>query len=219
MGVVLQVAVGLSLLVPMIGPIGAAELTLEIVNDKRLPVADAVVVLAPQKLDGTVVKAPPLPQRQVVGQRKETFIPHVLIAPRGGQVVFTNEDATRHHVYSFSPAKAFELVVAPGGTSDPVSFDRTGVVVVGCNIHDRMLAYIYVTDQPWAALADKNGRASFSDLPEGIYLTRLWHPRLRPGHLELTQVVTLDATDATLEMTLDLLPDQSHRPDRERMKY
>jgi hypothetical protein len=82
-----------------------------------------------------------------------------------------------------------------------------------------MLAYIYVTDQPWAALTDKSGRASFSRLPEGSYLARLWHPRLRPGRPEPTQAIALAGDATTIEMSLDLLPDHGYRHDRERMKY
>ena len=201
----------------MVGPVKAAELTLEITDGNHQPVADAVIVLTPEKLDRTAVG--PLPQRQVVDQRKEAFIPHVLIAPKGGQVVFTNSDTTRHHVYSFSPAKAFELVVVPGGSSGPLIFDRLGVVAVGCNIHDRMVAYIYVTDQPFAMLTDKAGRVSFPGLPEGAYQARLWHSRLRPGRPEPTETVTLSTGRATVAISLDLMPDQGHRRDRERMKY
>ena len=219
MRVVQHVVVGLTVSVLVVGPIRAAEVALQITDGQQRPVADAVITLVPQKADATAPVPRSLPARQFMGQRFETFIPAVLIVPQGGQVVFTNEDATRHHVYSFSPAKAFEMVLAQGETSEPVKFDRTGVVAIGCNIHDRMVAHVYVTDLPWGALTDKEGRASFSSIPDGTYVARLWHPRLRPGRPEPAQVVTVSGGATTVEASLDLVPGWGHSRDRERVKY
>lgn len=214
-----QHVVGLTLLVLTAGSPGAAELTLHITDSQRRPIGNAVITLAPQASGRTVSNPRPLSPKQTMGQQHEIFIPPVLIIPQGGQVVFTNEDATRHHVYSFSPVKAFEFVLAQGETSEAITFDRTGVVAIGCNIHDRMVAHIYVTEQPWGALTDNNGYATFSGLPEGTYVARLWHPRLRPGRPEPTQTVTVSSGTATVEASLDLVPGWGHSRDRERVKY
>ncbi|MBV8165668.1 MAG: methylamine utilization protein [Alphaproteobacteria bacterium] len=198
-----------------------AELTVLVSDADGRPVADAVVTLAPRSPEATVVAAhaPALPPRVVIDQRNETFIPYVQIVPRGGEVAFSNSDQTRHHVYSFSPVKAFEFVLAPGESSAPVRLERIGVVAVGCNIHDRMVAYLYVTDQPWAAQTDSQGRAVFHDLAEGSYMLHSWHPRLRPGRPEPTQPVELAGAPGQAAVRLALLREQQHQMDHERARY
>jgi hypothetical protein len=133
--------------------------------------------------------------------------------------VFRNSDLTRHHVYSFSPARAFEFVLAPGEQSDPVRLERAGVVALGCNIHDRMVAYLYVTDMPWAALTDADGRAVLGDLPEARYTLHAWHPRTRPGRPEPSQSVTVAAGANQAAVSLALLREPSRALDRDRVKY
>ncbi len=108
-------------------------------------------------------------------QRNKQFAPHVLPVRTGTAVSFPNSDNVRHQVYSFSPAKRFELPLYHGTQAEPVIFDKPGVVVLGCNIHDGMIGYILVDDSDWNAVADGNGRASVS-LPEGNYRISFWHP-------------------------------------------
>ena len=100
----------------------------------------------------------------------------MLAVRTGTSVSFPNSDDIRHQVYSFSPAKRFELRLYQGTPSEPVLFDKPGLVVLGCNIHDWMLGYIYVTDDPWFAVSDEHGRAAIADLPAGRYAVTLWHP-------------------------------------------
>jgi plastocyanin len=219
MGVVGYIAVGVILV--LAGPLGAAELVVRVTDRDGRPVPDAVVALAPRGAEASALAAhAPVPTRElVVDQRNETFIPYVQIVPRGGQVTFRNSDLTRHHVYSFSPIKAFEFVLAPGEASDPVRFERAGVVAIGCNIHDRMVAYLYVSDLPWATLTDQQGQAVLRDLPETGYLVHTWHPRLRPGRPEPTQPVTLEGASSQVAVSLALVRDPSSQPDHERARY
>jgi hypothetical protein len=210
-----QGVVGFVTAVMMIGPLAAADLAVQVTDGDGRPVPDAVITLTP---DGGAAGTP-LPRRAEVDQRNETFIPYVQIVPRGGEVVFRNSDLTRHHVYSFSPVRAFEFVLAPGEQSDPVRFERTGVVALGCNIHDRMVAYLYVTDMPWAALTDTDGRAVLSGLPEASYTMHAWHPRARPGRPEPTQPVTVAAGANRATVSLALLREPSRALDRDRVKY
>ncbi len=79
-----------------------------------------------------------------------------------------------HHVYSFSEAKTFELALYKGNAHPPLVFDRPGVVVLGCNIHDSMLGYILVVDTPHFASTDAAGALSL-DEPAGrrLLLARL----------------------------------------------
>lgn len=134
-------------------------------------------------------------------------------------MVFRNSDPTRHHVYSFSPVTQFEYVIAPRGTSPAVALPKAGVVAVGCNIHDGMISYLYVTDAPWAARTGRAGRAVI-DLPAGAYTVRVWHPRLPPARPDLVQDgVTLGAGGARLAFSLALRPDPRLQFDREHTRY
>jgi hypothetical protein len=99
----------------------------------------------------------------------------------GSTVAFPNRDSVRHHVYSFSPAKRFELPLYAGVPAQPVLFDKPGVVVLGCNIHDWMIGYIYVSESPWFAKTGADGKALLADLPARAYTVRVWHPQLTTG--------------------------------------
>jgi len=92
-------------------------------------------------------------------------------------VVFHNQDPTRHHVYSYSPAKQFERPVPANSDAPRVTFDKPGIVALGCNIHDQMLAYAVVLDTPYFARADEKGVVSIPNLPNGNYKATIWHPR------------------------------------------
>ena len=90
-------------------------------------------------------------------QQNRQFVPHVMVVPPGTDVAFPNRDNTQHHVYSFSPARTFEIELYAGVPEAPVRFGNTGVVELGCNIHDRMQGFILVTDQRHG-MTDDQGR-------------------------------------------------------------
>ena len=201
------------------GPSGAADLVVQVRDKDGQPVADAVVTLAPRG-GAAAPSAAAIPSEPlIVDQRNETFIPYVLVVPRGGEVAFRNSDLTRHHVYSFSPVRAFEFVLVPGQQSSAVRLERAGVVAVGCNIHDRMVAYLYVTDLPWHALTDKDGRATLSGVPEAAYDMQTWHPRLRPGRPGPVEPVTVAVGTNRLEVSIALLSEANRMSDHERARY
>lgn len=158
-------------------PAHAAKISIEITDGNGHPAANAVVALT-----AVGQAAPPsrLPSEAVIDQRKETFIPLVTLLRKGGRVTFTNNDTTMHQVYSFSAVKQFAFEIDEGRRSEPVVFDKAGVAAVGCNIHDHMIAYVYVADTPWVAITDAQGRAQI-DAPSGNYRVELWHPQLAPG--------------------------------------
>lgn len=190
----------------------AADIAIRITDQDGNPAADAVIVLV--AANGALEQQPsPSPQGEaLIDQRDETFTPHVTIIPRGGRVRFANSDAPLHQVYSFSPIKQFELSLAPGETSDRVIFDRSGVAAIGCNIHDNMIAYVFVTDSPWTALSDERGRARIERIPSGDYISQIWHPRLPPATLVPNETITIDGATKTYETQIPLLPDRSaHR--------
>ena len=115
------------------------------------------------------------PRAEQLEQIDKEFVPKVKPVFVGSTVAFPNKDSVRHHVYSFSPAKRFELPLYAGVPSQPVLFDKAGVVVLGCNIHDWMIGYIYVSESPWFAKTGADGRAQITDLPPRDYSLRVWH--------------------------------------------
>jgi plastocyanin len=179
----------------------AAELTALIKDQKGEPVSDAVVVAVSK------VGAPPLPARpgrEVVDQIDKEFVPYVKAILVGSPVNFPNKDNIRHHVYSFSRAKTFELPLYSGTPAHPVVFDRPGVVTIGCNIHDWMIAYIYVEETPYFATTGRDGRVKLDNLPPGAYAVRVWHPRLEGAEESTARTLTVGpgAMDAAWQVTL-----------------
>ena len=182
----------------------AGELTVVIDDGHGQPAGDAVVTLRSDSVQRADARAS---EMKIVDQRDETFFPYVEIFRPGDSVVFRNSDTTRHHVYSFAAAKSFEFVIAPGDSAPPVVLDRAGEIPVGCNIHDHMITHLYVSDAPWLARTKADGRAVFEGLPPGTYTVEVWHPQLRPGRKGPTRTVAIDGAEASVALTLSLLPD------------
>ena len=129
-------------------------------------------------------------------------MPAVSVVPVGSAVDFPNRDTVRHHVYSFSPAKPFELKLYTGKPANPVVFDRAGIAVLGCNIHDHMAAWVVVVETPYFAQSSAAGRATLDDVPAGSYRLRVWHTNLPVGAPALDQPITVAATGATAQVRL-----------------
>ena len=174
------------------------------------PLTVSVRMADGKPLDGAVVIAHALsatrhrvaPIQAVIDQINLTFVPDILVVPVGSQITFPNSDTVSHQVYSFSPAKRFQLPLYRGSAYPPVRFETPGIVTLGCNIHDSMQAYIVVTDAPFFGQTDSNGIWSASDVPRGTYRVEVWHPRLRePGELK-TDFVVREGTPADLKIRL-----------------
>jgi plastocyanin len=151
------------------------EITAIIADDSGKPVQDAVVVAVPA--DGKVT-LPARPREEAVDQVDKEFAPKVKVVVVGTPVRFPNRDNVRHHVYSFSGAKRFELPLYAGVPAQAVVFDKPGVVVLGCNIHDWMVGYVYVSESPYFAKTGVDGKVVISGLPAQAYVVRVWHPQL-----------------------------------------
>jgi len=191
----------------------AADLTVTIDDGHGKPAASAVVSL--RREDASQAE-PHAAVTRIIDQRHETFVPYVEIFRPGDQVVFRNSDRTRHHVYSFSVAKTFEFVIAPGEQSPPVTLDRAGEIAVGCNIHDHMITHLFVSDAPWVARSDENGRVGFKGLSNGTYVLDVWHPQLRPGRGGPHETIEIGDAAATAKYSMPLLPDPRETGDRRR---
>jgi plastocyanin len=172
---IMLMAAGLALSAPL----AAAPLTVRVADSSGQPVRDAVVTFYPA---GSVARAPRGGGRFTVSQKNLQFHPFLTVVPVGADVSFPNFDPTKHHVYSFSAAKKFELKLFAKDQSRTVHFDRPGVVALGCNIHDQMSAFIFVTDSAWTARTNGQGVAIFADVPAAAGRLTAWHPYLRaPG--------------------------------------
>lgn len=195
----------------------AADLNAQVFDSAGAPVADAVITLtAPvNSRSPAPTTAPANRAPAIMDQWGKQFTPFVLPVQVGTQVLFPNRDNIKHHVYSFSPAKRFELKLYSYGTAQPVLFDKVGIVALGCNIHDWMLAYIDVVATPYFARTDAQGRAQLSNVPPGEYRVDVWHPRLRGDAAQFTQQLALGAAQtAPLKFTLPLKREQRRRPPR-----
>lgn len=178
------------------------------------PAADTVLSLTPETGAPGRAAAP-----AVMDQRDEAFLPKVLPVQVGADVAFRNFDKTRHQVYSFSPAKPFEREILVGAPPEHVVFDKPGVVALGCNIHDRMLAYVVVVEGPYFAKTNEGGVADLGALPAGAYRALVWNARLK-GKAEVSSRVIIAADGITgLTTTLDLKPERRPPPEAERGAY
>ena len=146
---------------------------------------------------------PTAPPTAVIDQRHEQFVPRVSIVRRGTQVAFPNTDRVQHHVYSFSPAKQFELALYRGNEHPPVTFDQDGIVVLGCNIHDHMIGYVLVVDSSHFGFTDQSGRLSLDGLPNETVKVTVWHPDLGIDYGAVTRIVTLAPGNNDLQVKLD----------------
>lgn len=164
----------------------AADLQVALKTAKGEPVTDAVASLTP--LDGTALPdlATPPPVLEIAQQGQE-YLPYVTPLRVGTRVEFPNRDQIQHHLYSLSKAKRFEKPLYAPGAHESVLFDQPGVVTLGCNIHDWMIAYVVVLPTPYFAKTGPNGGTTLAGVPAGRYRLEIWHPRLtKPDVRELT---------------------------------
>jgi plastocyanin len=187
---------------------GAAD-TVKVVVRTTLdekPVADAVVSATP--LDQS---APPAAADETfqIEQKDQEFQPYVTAVQVGARVNFPNRDTVQHHVYSLSKPKRFEIPLYKSGASETVVFDTPGIITIGCNIHDWMLAYIVVLPTPYFAKTDSTGAAALPPLPPGRYRLEVWHPRA-PAPL-VQEITSAPEQNAVLEFAVALKPDKRIR--------
>jgi len=174
-------------------------------DNKGNPVADAVVSLLPLEA------APDLTPGAdaTIAQDDKEYDPYVTPLVVGTKVRFPNRDSIQHHIYSLSRAKRFEKPLYGSGSEESVVFDQPGVVVLGCNIHDWMIAYVLVLSTPYFAKTDSDGRATIAGPAPGRYRLEVWHPRVTKTE---TRELTVNADgNPALEISLNLKPDRRIR--------
>ncbi|HET7605961.1 MAG TPA: methylamine utilization protein [Sphingomicrobium sp.] len=180
-------------------PVAAAPLTVRVIDSAGRPVRNAVVTLHPA---GGAARIPKPGGRYVVSQQNLQFHPFLSIVPVGADISFPNFDNTKHHVYSFSAAKRFELKLFAKDQSRTVHFDKPGVVALGCNIHDQMSAFIVITDSAWTARTNVQGIVAFSDAPNAPGRLTVWHPYLRAPGGTMQQGVSAGQRSASFSIRL-----------------
>jgi plastocyanin len=154
------------------------------------------VVAEAMPINRTLVSTP---RPAVMDQRDRAFVPGLLVVAVGSSVDFPNNDSVSHQVYSFSAAKRFQLPLYKGQVHPPVTFDKPGLVVLGCNIHDTMVGYIYVTAAPFFGTTDAGGTLTLKELPPGEYRITVFSPYIADPAANLTRSLHIDGTAPTTE--------------------
>jgi plastocyanin len=180
------------------GAVNAADFTVKVVDNRGAPAAQAVVLVRPEG-NAAVATAAGVTR---VTQQFQAFAPEVVPVAVGTTVQFPNLDRMRHHVYSFSPGNTFEIRLYSGEQIPQVKFDNPGIVAIGCNIHDWMQGYIYVTDAPFFATTDAAGMATLRGLPNGEFRVAVWHPELQ-AEVEVART-SIGTSDSTATLTIDV---------------
>jgi plastocyanin len=195
----------------------AADISVIVVDRDGRGVSEVVVTATP-----VVANLVPKPKPAVMDQRNLAFAPRVLVVGVGASVEFPNSDSVSHQVYSFSAAKHFQLPLYKGEPHPPVTFDQAGLVVLGCNIHDGMVGYIYVTDAPYFGTTESGGSLQLKDLPVGDYRLALWSPFIADAAPSLTRTVHVNGIEPVitrLQLSLALRAQPEPRPRRRDWDY
>lgn len=189
-------SLGLWLTLPVAASAGTFQIKVQDSSGKPLP--DAVVFL-----ESPAAKALAKPTtNSEIEQTARQFKPAVSVVTTGSSITFPNHDTVRHHVYSFSPTKTFELKLYSGVPANPVIFDRSGVAVLGCNIHDNMVAWVLVVDTPYFGKTGADGTLTLNNVPNGNYKLRTWHNSLPVGAAAAEQATSVGNTESVVVINL-----------------
>jgi plastocyanin len=178
---------------------GAATLSVQVADAAGKPLQDAAVYA-----EAVAARPGGRGKGVEIEQKGRKFMPAMTVVQTGTEISFPNNDTVRHHVYSFSPAKPFELKLYSGIPGTPILFDKPGTVVIGCNIHDQMVAYIQVVNTPHFGKTDQAGKVSIADLAPGKYKLKAWHYRLPPGAAPVDADIAIAKTDMTSDLVLGI---------------
>jgi plastocyanin len=185
----------------------AGTLNVLVTTPDGTPLSSAVVTAMPLGQESMTVKPG---SKAVMIQEGKQFKPFVLPIQRGTTVEFPNRDPFRHQVYSFASAKTFELKLYGSSVVGTVTFDKEGIIPLGCNIHDNMLAYIYVVGTPHFVSTAEGGEGSIARLPAGDYAVKVWHPNQKAGEgdIGIVHIAADDSTDITVQIDVKRLRTQ-----------
>jgi plastocyanin len=186
----------LLLLAVSCAPALATPVTVNVTSRSATSAQDTVVVFSPLDASPSLTH-----ESAVIDQIDKRFVPRITVIRTGTEVSFPNSDRIRHQVYSFSPAKRFTLKLYAGTASAPVTFDKPGLVVLGCNIHDYMVGFVAVVDSPYFSKLPASG-SIVMNLPAGRYRLRVWHPYLTTE--VATQELLVQSAPLAVPLSIDL---------------
>ncbi|WDZ94441.1 methylamine utilization protein [Herbaspirillum sp. WKF16] len=181
-----------------------AAVSVEVLDAAGQPVPNAVVYAEP--VGAPAPSRPPRPTE--IEQKNKTFFPLVSVVQTGTPILFPNRDTVRHHVYSFSPAKTFELKLYSGTPGSPVVFDKPGTVVLGCNIHDQMVAYVQVVNTPYFGVTDRSGTVKLDGLGNGRYTLKAWYFTMAQNQAAVEQPLQVQGGElkAAIKLNVKAVP-------------
>ena len=193
----------------------SAEISITVKSTSGSLVTDAVATFTAKKNKRIKSKT------YIIDQINKTYVPHVKIIPVGSKISFPNKDNIRHHVYSFSDAKKFELPLYEGTPTKPVTFKKKGIVTLGCNIHDWMRGYIFISDTPYYGLSNTSGKIVIKNIPKGKYSLNIWHPRIKNYAKSKPVIIKITKNKTVLEKVISLKPSFKIRraPKAKRRRY
>jgi len=197
----------------------AADLSVMVVGREGRGVDEVVVTAMPAAANA---RSSLTLRPAVMDQKNLAFLPRVLVVAAGTSVEFPNNDSVSHQVYSFSAAKRFHLPLYKGEVHPPINFDRPGLVVLGCNIHDAMVGYIYVTDAPYFGTTEARGSLEFKGLPAGDYRVAIWSPFIADAPASLIRTVHVDSNEPAatrVQLSLALRAQPEPKPRRRDWEY
>lgn len=189
-----------------------AELLVTVLDKDKKPLSNIVVEFISKD---TPIDTSTLAKTATMNQIDQQFVPHILAVNKGTEVQFPDTDNVLHHVYSFSEAKTFEVAIYKEDIKRHITFDKAGIVELGCNIHDWMLGYLYVANSPIFAQTSSSGQAVFSDVPMGSYQVKVWHPRLDTRDIQSEHTIKIEPESQRVEIALThpILPSYSEFDD------
>lgn len=193
------ITISLAVFVAHPGAARAATLSVQVVDAAGKPVQDAAVYAEPLSLPASTRA-----KGTEIEQKSRKFMPVMTIVQTGTEISFPNNDTVRHHVYSFSPTKPFELKLYSGTPGTPILFDKPGTVVIGCNIHDQMVAYIQVVNTPYFGKSDQAGKVRIADLGPGKYRLKAWHYQLPPAAAPVDTEIIIAKNDLTADLVVGI---------------
>ena len=197
-------------------PAHAENITVSVHDRAGEPVADVAVYVQRPGAEGAHAS---IGTRAVMDQVDKRFVPHVLVVQTGTLVEFPNSDTIAHHVYSFSHPNHFKLPIYKGNAHAPVRFEDNGIVVLGCNIHDNMLAYIAVVDTPVFGKTAEDGVAKLDGAIRAGDRISIWSPRFREDTAHLSVIVADEDAESTFAFKLQRSLRPPHRDESEALSW
>ncbi len=145
------------------------------------------------------VKTPPPTEPALMEQRQKRFIPRLLAAVSGQEVRFLNAEEIRHNVFSPHPTEPFDLGYTAKGEYRSFRLHDAGVHKIYCNIHQKMIADIFVVPGVYHTTTDDAGRFMLASVPPGSVTIAVWH--ILGGSDEITMVISQEPVSVNFTVT------------------